>query len=217
MDLTREDVDRVTSPDYVAGLTGAPVDELREKRAECRRVEGLVSYLRRVVQGQIDLVVAEMELRLLGLPGDHDRLLVDALPSILAGTSSGQAEEGRGQVAVAKHVPPNKARLSTAAVTEVFAWNPDLSLEDIASVIAPELAASVFRGGALPGASLASFDDASLAELVARLSRHEASLSAMRRVLHERIDTLEEMVSECYEEGTGRAEVAVEDDGTNDG
>ncbi|MHB1772045.1 MAG: RsiG family protein [Acidimicrobiales bacterium] len=212
----------MTSPDFVEGLADAPLGDLREKRAECRRVEGLVSYLRRVVQGQVDLVVAEMGLRLSGEAGDHDRLLVDDLPRILAGPSSGQAEEGRGQVAVAghgptRHGPPNKARLPANAVTEVFAWNPDLSLEDIASVIAPELAASVFRGGALPGASLASFDDAGLTELVAHLSRHEASLSAMRRVLHERIDTLEEMVSERYEEGTGRSEVAAEDDGTDDG
>ena len=75
--LQRKDVDRLLAPEFVEGLAEAPVSELRAKRAECRQIEDLVSYLRRVVQGQIDLVVAEMEIRLGGGAGGHQHRLVE--------------------------------------------------------------------------------------------------------------------------------------------
>lgn len=217
MGLERKDVDRLLSPEFVEGLAGASVGELRSKRAECRRVEDLVSYLRRVVQGQIDLVVAEMELRLGDGASDHQHHLVEDLPSILGRSRlpgggdlpvAGGRRGGDGGV-----LHRATSLLAMPAVTEVFAEEAGLAPDEIAAVISPELAVTTFKGGMLPGANLESFVDAELTELVDRLSRHEAVLSAERRVLHERIDLLQAIVVERYKTGAAHADALLEDHG----
>ena len=82
--------------------------------------------------------------------------------------------------------------------------------DEIAAVISPELAATTFKGGTLPGANLGSFADGELTELVERLRRHEAVLSAERRVLHERIDLLQAIVVERYKSGAAHADSLLE-------
>jgi len=212
MGLQRQDVDRLLSPEFIEGLADAPVGELRSKRAECRRVEDLVSYLRRVIQGQIDLVVAEMELRLGGGASDHQRQLVEDLPSILAGShppgvTPASATSGGGDVG---NLHQTTSLLAMPAVTEVFAEEAGLAPDEIAAVISPELAETTFKGGTLPGANLGSFADAELTELVERLRRHEQVLSAERRVLHERIDLLQAIVVERYKSGKAHADTLLE-------
>jgi hypothetical protein len=205
MGLKRQDVDRLLAPDFVEGLTDAPFEELRVKRADCRRVEDLVSYLRRVIQGQVDLVVAEMEMRLVGGGSDHRHRLVEDLPSILTGRAS------TGGVREADHSAEAGARqtaslLAVPVVSEFFDEQAGLSPDEIAAVIAPEMAATTFKGGMLPGANLDMFADSELTELVERLRRQEALLSAERRILHERIDVLQAIVVERYKSGAAQAD-----------
>ncbi|MGC9962298.1 MAG: hypothetical protein ABSE47_10430 [Acidimicrobiales bacterium] len=206
MALQRQDVDRVLDPGFVEGLSDAPVGELRSKRAECRRVEDLVSYLRRVVQGQVDLVVAEMELRLGGGSGDHQHQLVEDLPSILARAHPHTAV--LPEAGVARQLT---SRLAMPAVTEVFAEEAGLAPEEIAAVISPELAETTFKGGMLPGANLETFADGELTALLEHLRRHEAILSAERKVLHERIDQLQAVVVERYKSGAAHADTLLQD------
>jgi hypothetical protein len=220
MGLQRQDVDRLLSPEFVQGLAEAPVGELRSKRAECRRIEDLVSYLRRVVQGQIDLVVAEMEIRLGGGASDHQHQLVEDLPSILAGSHPqprgavvGEAGGRRGETGSRQAT----SLLAMPAVTEVFAEEAGLAPDEIAAVISPELAATTFKGGMLPGANLESFADAELTELVERLRRHESVLSAERKVLHERISLLQAIVVERYKSGAAHADTLLEDHNVDEG
>lgn len=209
MALTRQEVDRLLSPQFVEGLSEAPVAVLRAKRAECRQVEELVSYLRRVVQGQIDLAVAEMELRLAGGAGEHQHELVEHLPSILAGsrTTFGTAASGPGSGTPR----PVTSVLSPRTTPEFFGDQPGLALDEIASAVSPELATTTFKGGTLPGANLEVFADAELTELVEQLRRHEAVLSAERKVLHERIDLLQAIVVERYKSGAVHADTLLAD------
>ena len=72
------DLERLTRSGLLDGLEEWPVDDVRHLRDECREVEAKVSYRRRVLQGRLDIVLAERERRQSG--GD----LVDSLPSILA-------------------------------------------------------------------------------------------------------------------------------------
>jgi hypothetical protein len=211
--LQRKDVDRLLAPEFVEGLAEAPVSELRAKRAECRQIEDLVSYLRRVVQGQIDLVVAEMEIRLGGGAGGHQHRLVEDLPTILAGSHSAGTGTGSSN---GDQAPPSPGRqttslLSMPAVSEVFAEEAGLAPDEIAAVISPELAETTFKGGTMPGANLESFADAELTDLLERLRRHEGILSAERRVLHERIDMLQAIVVERYKSGAARADTLLAD------
>lgn len=75
------------APGYLQGLEGWSLDELRARRDEATEVETGLSYLRRMVQGRLDILVAEQRRR-------SDRThaegagalteLVDQLPSILS-------------------------------------------------------------------------------------------------------------------------------------
>lgn len=217
MSLRREDVDKLLAPAFVEGLVDAPVDEIRAKGAQCRRVEDLVSYVRRVAQGQIDLVTAELAMRNLGGRGDHQRLLVEDLPSILANSptagGSGLRPESGGSGG-----PGGQATslLAVAAVSEVFSEEQDFAPDEIAAVISPGLDALPFSGGMMPGANLESFASTELEELVERLREYESLLSAERRVLHERIDQLRALVVERYKSGAADADTLLGDqDGTS--
>jgi hypothetical protein len=160
LSLRREDVDMLLAPEFVEGLFDASVDEIRAKRAQCRRVEYLVSYLRRVVQGQIDLVTAELERREHGTRSD-DSSLVEDLPSILGRSPSAGGERPQGGAAGPagggrQSAPP----LAMPAESELFAEQEDVATDEIAAAISPGLYELTFSGGTLPGANLASFANA---------------------------------------------------------
>lgn len=74
----------VTDSSYLEGLEGWPLDLVRSRRNEATEVETGLSYLRRIVQGRLDIVVAELHRRESGGRGDVTEL-VDELPSILSG------------------------------------------------------------------------------------------------------------------------------------
>lgn len=72
-------IDRVLAEDYLAGLRQAPLGEVRALRAEAEQEEVDLSYIRRMIQGRIDILRAELERR-----GGASGELVDRLASILA-------------------------------------------------------------------------------------------------------------------------------------
>ena len=79
-----DDADRVLAPDYLGDVTSRPIEEIRAMRAECRNIEDKVSYLRRLVQGRLDIVSADLQRRAEGgSPGDLASL-VDRLAEILS-------------------------------------------------------------------------------------------------------------------------------------
>lgn len=82
--MISDDLERVLDDDYLAGLAELDVSELKARRAECQQVEAKVSYLRRLVQGRLDIVSAEMRRRETGAPADDLSSLVEQLPQILA-------------------------------------------------------------------------------------------------------------------------------------
>jgi hypothetical protein len=212
MSLRREDVERLLAPEFVEDLVDASVDEIRTKRAQCRRVEDLVSYLRRVVQGQIDVVTAERAMREHGARGDHQSRLVEDLPSILAGSptsgAAGPRPEPGGTATTGRQAT---SLLAMAAVSEVFADEEDLAPDEIAAVMPAGLDELTFSGSMLPGANLESFANAELDELVERLREYEALMSAERHTLHERIDQLQTIMVERYKSGAADSDALLGD------
>lgn len=78
------DLERLLADDFVAGLAEAPMDEVRARREECQQVEVRLSYLRRLVQGRLDIVTADLRRRSEGgAAGEAD--LIERLPAILTG------------------------------------------------------------------------------------------------------------------------------------
>jgi anti-sigma-K factor RsiG len=74
-------LDRVLAPEYLFGLVRRPIEEVRAMRAETEQEETDLSYLRRLLQGRLDILRAEQARRRGEGAGGS---LVDALPEILA-------------------------------------------------------------------------------------------------------------------------------------
>lgn len=77
------DLDRLLADEYIAGIGELSMTDLRARKAECSEVEGALSYLRRLVQVRLDIVMAELENRAAGGSGELSEL-VEHLGEILA-------------------------------------------------------------------------------------------------------------------------------------
>jgi hypothetical protein len=172
MPSSQEDLTRLLDPDYLAHVDGLNLDDIRRMRAECQGAEASLSYLRRLIQGRLDIVHAYME-RPEGSDAPDLSSVVENLAGILAGP-------GR----------------STAPGRNPVLYSPDT--DDMAELTV-ELDDIL---GADDVARLASLDDAELAELAGRLRDLEIRVSAERRGLHERIDTLQAELVERHKSGT---------------
>src|SRR4249919_956333 len=74
-------IDRVLGPEYLAGLEGRSLDEVRDMDRECTEIETELSYVRKLAQARLDIIQAEVDRRAAGgTLGD----LIEALPKILA-------------------------------------------------------------------------------------------------------------------------------------
>ena len=112
-------IDRVLSDDYLAGLETLPLDRVRELRQEAEQEEVDLSYLRRVLQGRLDILRAELTRRS-GGGGD----LVDSLAQILTDDNAGTpAPRGLGRHAT---MEPSRADSHRRHVEQLIA-DVDLS------------------------------------------------------------------------------------------
>lgn len=76
-------LEAVLDPSFVEGLDALAMEELRARRAECQALEEVLSYVRRVVQARLDILLAELERREGGAANVDPADLVAELPSIL--------------------------------------------------------------------------------------------------------------------------------------
>lgn len=122
----RRRIDRVTAEDYLADLESKPMSEIRAMRDDCREEEPRLSYARRLVQGQLDIVRAESRRR---TGGGGDEGLVGALTEILA-----DAPTPRPDVLGVRSAPVFSPDEATYGARE-----HDTSLEDAAVGRVPDL------------------------------------------------------------------------------
>ncbi len=170
------ELDRILSPGYLTDLEARSTDEIRSMRASCQRIEGELSYVRRLAQGRLDIVASEADRRRTGgQPGDMETML-EELPRVLADRTRGP---GTGR-------PPQ-------------AMAPDdvdgaLS-QELDGIVTPTLLAS------LPEQDLER-----LVSLAEELKTFEQRVSADRRLLHERIDALQAELTRRYRSGEASVE-----------
>jgi Asp-tRNA(Asn)/Glu-tRNA(Gln) amidotransferase B subunit len=114
-------IDKVLDPDFVTGLGELTLDDLRERRREAEQEETDLSYLRRLLQGRLDILRAELARR-----GGEQTDLVQALPHIRADDQPASAPRGLGRHIVAE---PSRAdahrRHVEQLVADVDLSNPD--------------------------------------------------------------------------------------------
>jgi hypothetical protein len=115
-------VDRVLGDHYLDGLGQLPLAEVRAMRIEAEQEETDVSYLRRMLQGRMDIVHGELARR----RGEGSGSLVDDLPRLLADAPSG------GPRGLGRHnaTEPSRADSHRRRLEQLIA---DLQLSDVPS------------------------------------------------------------------------------------
>jgi hypothetical protein len=163
MATLQDDLARILTPDYLSDVGSLSLADIRRMRSECQEAETALSYLRRLVQGRLDIVHAYLDSASESGAPDLSSV-VDALPEILAG-GGGRTVGGPGRNPVL-HSPDTE------------------SLEEVTEELDAILGADNLS-------RLAHLDQSDLADLADQLRVLENRVSGERRGLHERIDTLQ--------------------------
>ena len=136
----RRRVDRVLAPDFVAGLEGLDLEEIRARRAEADQEETDLSYARRLLQGRIDILRAEQAARqgdgpLSGHPRT-DEEIAKALALVLADDRREDHGLGRHTVSAPSRVGEHRREAERAVADVGGSATADLSDEELAAAIA---------------------------------------------------------------------------------
>lgn len=171
--MPSERLERVLADAYVEGLVDLTLDEVRSRRSESQEVELGLSYARRLVQGRLDIIHAELERRASGEGSSGAGEIVDRLKE--GGMLGDQAR------------PAGYGRLPTLMA-------PDLSDEFLGEID------EVADAGRL--ADLPELSDEVVRKLADQLSVLEHSLSGRRRAVFDRIDALQAEIVRRYTTGS---------------
>jgi hypothetical protein len=117
----RRRIDRVLAPDFLDGLEGLDLDDLRARRREAEQEEADLSYVRRMLQGRIDILRAELSRR--SGSGAGDDKIVDHLSRILSDPD--RADRGLGRFLT---VEPSRVDEHRRAVEQIIA---DVGVSDV--------------------------------------------------------------------------------------
>lgn len=167
-------LDKILSDDYLGDVGALDISEIRSRRAHCKDIETGLSYLRRLVQGRLDVVTAEHDRRQANGAGgtDHDlEDLIARLPALLAGSTRS----------------PGTGRLPQSLGTGTV----DTELGDELDEIISHSRLSDPSG----------LSDDELVTVRDELATFEQRVSQYRRRLFDRIDTLESELTRRYRTG----------------
>lgn len=125
------ELDRLLGPEYLAGVEDRSLEDLRVMRAECQEAETAVSYLRRMVQGRLDIVHAYIDAEANGGVGSLDSI-VDRLPAIISAGPQRPSGPGRLPSQMSPDMDGDFAiELDSVLGSEGIAKLPTMSREDL--------------------------------------------------------------------------------------
>lgn len=169
--MTASSLAALLQPEYLSDLSSLPIQEIRSRRDHASEVEVGLSYVRRLIQGRLDIVLAELNARERGVSGGGVHGLVERLPEIL-----GNRVRAPGTGRLPTLMAPADSELSEVA-----------RLDDILDADAL--------------ASLPERNEAELGAIVDALAEFEREVSAGRRSVHDVIDRLQEELVRRYKSG----------------
>lgn len=129
----RRRIDQVLADDFATALGDLGIDDLRARRREAEQEEADLSYIRRMLQGRLDILRAELARRADG-SGDT---IVAHLSEVLA--DSGRSDHGLGRFL---RVEPSRVDENRRVVEQVIA---DVGVSDVENHSDDELRASLGR------------------------------------------------------------------------
>jgi len=208
------DLQRLMAPEMLKDLRAEQLPRLRNLRVQLTQAEGDISFVRRVTQGRLDIVGHEVARRESNTNPEDDGpeiasasgLLFD-MPDILTDPGGSATPEP----ALADPRDPSAAIADLDAPPPVDAGPladvPHTMPQRMVQVLEPgDIALSlieVLDGAALPGdlARVEQLTAGEMADLFDRLRSFEIELSAARRVLHDRIDRIQDEIARRYRDG----------------
>ena len=169
-------LDRILGPEYLGDLEHRAIADVRQMRAESQEIETGLSYLRRLIQGRLDIVGAERQRRAEGRePGDLSDL-ISQLPEIL---SDRTRSPGVGRL---PQIPaPGETEPGMTARLDAILGERDLE-------------------------SLPRLSDDDLDRMTADLDELEREVSDLRRQVFDCIDALQAEITRRYRTGEANVE-----------
>jgi hypothetical protein len=174
-------IDRVLAPDFLVDLPGKSIDVVRAMRRDAEQEETDLSYLRRLLQGRLDILRSELARRSgdgaaeaeasLAAGGD-DASLVERLTSILTDDVQPSGPRGLGRHIA---VEPSRADFHRRHVEAMVA---DVDLSDPTT-----------------------HDDTQLQALLTRLKTEERNVSEQRRAVQTVMDACTAEIARRYRDG----------------
>jgi hypothetical protein len=126
-------IDRVLDPDFTDGVEALDLAELRARREEAEAEETDVSYLRRLLQGRLDILRAELVRRSAG--GDQDVAgLLAGLPAILTDDAPGTFG-AVPRVQAPSRAGEHRRRVERLVSDETIARLPELDVEELTRAV----------------------------------------------------------------------------------
>ena len=129
----RRRIDRVMAPEFLVGLSELPMTELRERRQTAMQEEADLSYIRRMLQGRIEILSAELDLA----PNESDDDLVRRLTEAMVSHAPAPGSSSRHLVA-----EPTRLAERRRYVERVIA---DVGLSDVGSMSPDEIRSAIAR------------------------------------------------------------------------
>lgn len=128
----RRRIDRVLAEDFASDLAGMDLDEVRTRRREAEQEEADLSYVRRMLQGRMDILRAELARR----AGGGDKI-VEHLSQVLS--DSARSDHGLGRFL---RVEPSRVDEHRRMVEQVIA---DVGVSDVEQHSDDDLRAALGR------------------------------------------------------------------------
>lgn len=181
--MGQDRLDGILADAYLEGIEESDTQQLRAMRAECEEEERGLSYARRVLQGRLDILRAE----LLRREGDGDtraESLLARLPDILGGDH-----------AATDPLHARATRVGVPVLAEEYGEEVDAIVDESTLHSLPELSAE------------------ELESLIDRLAEHERHLSSLRAQIFDRIDRIRDELAVRYREGRASIGELLQTDG----
>jgi hypothetical protein len=127
-------IDRVLDPGFVADIDRLDLAELRSRREQAEDEEADISYLRRLLQGRLDILRAELVRR--SQSGDRDvASLLEGLPAILTDDEPVTAFGAVPRRLVPTRADQHRRRVEVLVSDETIASLPELDAADLAEIV----------------------------------------------------------------------------------
>ncbi len=178
--MSNPTLEELTGPEFASAVESLPLDELRRRRTACQDAEEALSLQRRLVQGRLDIVQADLYRRS-GGSDDEVANLVASLPDILV-------EHGD------RHLGPGRL---TSVESGSIALGADF--EKLVDRLD-----EIVDGAKL--SSLDSYDESDVRRIADELDELERGISVKRHQLHKHIDRFQEEVVRRYKTGEASVE-----------